>query len=271
MFHAALRLAGLGHEPSEVVALVPALAVRGPRFGHVHVDVRTVQATVAADSDEEVDVAQSPRPEPDGWLDALAASPLVVVGEDGPPDRPLRLLGSALYLDRYWRDEVAVAAESIGPGPVPAGPGGRVGPGRGGPHALSWDGSGEQGRAATVAVVRPLSVIAGGPGQGKTTTVGRILALLDQQATAGGRRLPLVALVAPTGKAASRMEEAVRAQAAADVDPEIRRRLQSVSGATYHRLLGRRPEHSAASATTSTTGCPTTWSSSTRRRWSRCR
>jgi exodeoxyribonuclease V alpha subunit len=241
--HVALRLAGLGHEPSEVVALAAALAVRGPRFGHVHVDVRTVQATVAADSDEEVDVGSLPWPEPDGWLDALAASPLVAVGEDGPPDRPLRLVGSALYLDRYWRDEVAVAADLLArarSGRVPVDESVLA---EGLRTLFRGDGSGEQGRAATAAVTRPLSVIAGGPGTGKTTTVGRILALLDQQATACGRRLPLVALVAPTGKAASRMEEAVRTQAATlDVDPEIRRRLQSVTASTIHRLLGRRPD-----------------------------
>ncbi len=241
--HVALRLAGLGHEPSEVVALAAALAVRGPRFGHVHVDVRTVQATVAADSDEEVDVGGLPWPEPDGWLDALTASPLVAVGEDGPPDRPLRLLGSALYLDRYWRDEVAVAADLSARARSRRAPVDESVLAEGVRTLFRGDGSGEQGRAATAAVVRPLSVIVGGPGTGKTTTVGRILALLDQQATAGGRRLPLVALVAPTGKAASRMEEAVRAQAAAlDVDPEIRRRLQSVTASTIHRLLGRRPD-----------------------------
>ena len=41
-----------------------------------------------------------------------------------------------------------------------------------------------------------------GPGTGKTTTVARVLALLDAQASAAGRRPPLVALAAPTGKAA---------------------------------------------------------------------
>ncbi len=59
----------------------------------------------------------------------------------------------------------------------------------------------------------------GGPGTGKTTTVARIVALVAEQARAAGAPPPLVALAAPTGKAAARLEEAVHEQAAAlDVD-----------------------------------------------------
>ena len=73
-----------------------------------------------------------------------------------------------------------------------------------------------QRMAAATAVLRRVSVIAGGPGTGKTTTVARVLALLEAQATASAPRPPLVALAAPTGKAAARLEEAVR-QGAADM------------------------------------------------------
>ena len=71
-----------------------------------------------------------------------------------------------------------------------------------------------QRRAAAAAVRRRLAVVAGGPGTGKTTTVARILALLDEQAAAAGRSPPRVALAAPTGKAAARLQEAVHAEAA---------------------------------------------------------
>lgn len=244
--HVARRLAHLGQEPDELVALAVALAVRGPRFGHVHVDIRTVRATVAADSDEEVDVACLPWPDPDGWLSALAASPLVAVGEDGPPDRPLRLLDSALYLDRYWRDEVAVANDLISRARSERVEVDEAVLAEGVRRLFVGNGSGDQRLGAAAAVLRRLSVIAGGPGTGKTTTVGRILALLDEQATVAGRRLPLVALVAPTGKAASRMEEAVRAQAATvGVDPAVRDRLEAMTASTIHRLLGRRPDTSS--------------------------
>ncbi len=99
-----------------------------------------------------------------------------------------------------------------------------------------------QRMAAAVAVLRSVSVVAGGPGTGKTTTVARVLALLDEQASAGGRRPPLVALAAPTGKAAARLEEAVRAGAGTmAVDEAVKERLGALTGLTLHRLLGFNP------------------------------
>ena len=89
---------------------------------------------------------------------------------------------------------------------------------------------------------RRLTVIAGGPGTGKTTTVARILALIDEQASAAGARAPLVALAAPTGKAAARLEEAVHEQARAmPIDERTRTRLLALHGTTLHRLLGPLP------------------------------
>ena len=55
-----------------------------------------------------------------------------------------------------------------------------------------------------------MTVIAGGPGTGKTTTVARLLALLTDQPGPP----PRIALAAPTGKAAARLAEAVRGEAA---------------------------------------------------------
>ena len=95
-----------------------------------------------------------------------------------------------------------------------------------------------QRRAAATAVRRRFAVVAGGPGTGKTTTVARIVALLAEQAGA----MPLVALAAPTGKAAARLEEAVHAEARAlDVTPEVRDGLLDLGASTLHRLLGWRP------------------------------
>ena len=86
---------------------------------------------------------------------------------------------------------------------------------------------------------RRFAVVAGGPGTGKTTTVARIVALLAEQA---GRASPLVALAAPTGKAAARLEEAVHAQARKlDVAPDGPRGLLDLNASTLHRLLGWRP------------------------------
>ena len=111
-------------------------------------------------------------------------------------------------------------------------------------------------------------MIAGGPGTGKTTTVARVLALLEEQALAQGRPPPLVALAAPTGKAAARLEEAVRAEAPRmGLDDDLQQRLRGFRGMTLHRLLGFNPGNRTRSATTGRTLSATTWSWSTRRRW----
>ena len=240
--HVALRLARLGGDTDETVALAAALAVRGPRVGHVHVDLASVRATVASEAEEDVDLDALPWPDAGPWVDRLAGSPLVAAGPGGPEERPLRLVGTVVYLDRYWRDEGAVAADirSRAAAPPP-----EVDPrvlAEGLDRLVGDDGGGEQRWAAAAAVLRRLAVIAGGPGTGKTTTVARALGLLEEQAAARGSRPPLVALAAPTGKAAARLAEAVRAEAAAmDVDGAVRARLAALDSATIHRLLVRHP------------------------------
>ena len=79
-------------------------------------------------------------------------------------------------------------------------------------------------------------MLAGGPGTGKTTTVSRLLALLREQHPEWR-----IALAAPTGKAAARLEEAVRSSTA-DLPAEDQARLGELSATTLHRLLGWRPE-----------------------------
>ncbi len=97
--------------------------------------------------------------------------------------------------------------------------------------------------AAATAVLRRLTVIAGGPGTGKTTTVARTAALLVEQGLARDGRAPLIALCAPTGKAAARLEQAVHTEAAElRVDEAVRGHLRGLSASTIHRLLGRRPD-----------------------------
>jgi len=93
-----------------------------------------------------------------------------------------------------------------------------------------------QAVAAAAALRGGLTVVTGGPGTGKTTTVARIIALLlhDNPALQ-------IALAAPTGKAAARMVDSIRANTAAlPVDDAIRRRMPTTSR-TLHRLLGYRP------------------------------
>jgi exodeoxyribonuclease V alpha subunit len=88
--------------------------------------------------------------------------------------------------------------------------------------------------AVALAMLRRLTIISGGPGTGKTTTVVNLLAcLLAQDPDCR------IALTAPTGKAAARMQEAIRARSQ-HLPPEIAARLPAESF-TIHRLLGVTP------------------------------
>jgi exodeoxyribonuclease V alpha subunit len=241
--HVAGRMAGLVGETSEDVTLAAALAVRGPRLGHVFVDLASIRETVSVESDEPVDLTALPWPAGDGWLAAVAASALVAVGEEAlESDRPLRLLGSRLYLDRYWREERRVAGDLqalSGKSPSEV----DLGLLRDGLRRLfPGDSDLLQRAAAASSVLRRLAVVGGGPGTGKTTTVARIIALAAEQAAARGARAPLVALAAPTGKAAARLQEAVHAEAGElDTDPLVMGLLTGLRASTLHRLLGWRP------------------------------
>jgi exodeoxyribonuclease V alpha subunit len=284
--HVAVRVTALAGEADESIALAAALAVRAPRMGHVYVDLATIRETAAVESDEPVDLSALPWPEVEGWVRALESSSLVAVGEDPRESRPLRLTGTWLYLDRYWREERQVAADLrafggvevvdesaladgltrlFGRGATTAGAGGAetaeaaaaaraavdeagaaAAPGRA--DGAGADGAGaapdaRQRAAAATAVRRRFAVVAGGPGTGKTTTVARIVALLAEQAATAGAPAPLVALAAPTGKAAARLVESVHAEAAGlDVAPGIRDGLLALNASTLHRLLGWRPD-----------------------------
>jgi exodeoxyribonuclease V alpha subunit len=236
--HVASRLGELAGETDERVLLAAALAVRGPRLGHVLVDLATISATAAVDADEPIDLAALPWPPTAPWLEALAASSLVAVGEDGRgAARPLRLVGSELYLDRYWREERQVAADLTALGKQQTADVQDTALADGLARVFAGSAPDDRQRlAAETAVRRRFAVVAGGPGTGKTTTVARILALLLEQGE------PLVALAAPTGKAAARLVEAVHEEAGRmDVSDAIRARLLELDASTLHRLLGWKP------------------------------
>ncbi|MCR9248406.1 MAG: exodeoxyribonuclease V subunit alpha [bacterium] len=88
--------------------------------------------------------------------------------------------------------------------------------------------------AIAAAATRRFLLLTGGPGTGKTTTVARLLAVLE--ALTPGHR---IALCAPTGKAAARMAEAITGFAEHD---ELLATIQStLVPSTLHRLLEYRP------------------------------
>ena len=239
--HVALRLARFFGEDDDDTLLAAALAVRAPRLSSVCVDLTTVADTAAGDLEATVDLAALPWPEPEQWLEGLTSSPLVAVGEEGGEERPLRLVGATLYLDRYWQDERSVAADLLARSEA-ADDVDDVVLADGLARLFDDEEPDLQRLAAATCVLRRLAVVGGGPGTGKTTTVTRILVLLDEQAAAGGRPAPIVALAAPTGKAAARLAEAVHGEASdLGLDQSELTRLLDTSAFTIHRLLGSRP------------------------------
>ncbi len=178
----------------------------------------------------------------ENWLTVLAEAGFV--GRPGE-EAPLVLEGTRLYLTRHWREEVRIAATlrqldrpravadrqwlarrlaELFPVPDPDQAEGPLG----------------QKRAAAMALTRGLTILTGGPGTGKTTTVTRILALLLEQEPELRIRL-----AAPTGKAAARLTESIALQCLSlrdQVDAGLLDRLQRLEAATLHRLLGWRPD-----------------------------
>ena len=212
----AQRLSALAAETDERVTLAIALVVRGLRAGSVCLDLRAVQAQV-----DEPDLAW---PAIDGWLDAVWASPLL------QPPHVLRRQGDLLYLDRYWREEQQVADD------LRAMVSRRAGEPAVDVERLFPAGYEEQRGAAEIALSQRVTVLTGGPGTGKTTTVARLLALFAGQPGSGARLR--IALAAPTGKAAARLQEAVQLEID-KLDLVDQRRLSGLQATTLHRLLGR--------------------------------
>ena len=176
------------------------------------------------------------------WLEDLRQSPVVALPGDY---RPLVLdEAGRLYLYRYWALEQRVAAairaraenapfvidettlasslDKLFPADTPAR---------------------DQRTAAMIAARRPLSIISGGPGTGKTATAIRILTLLQQL---DSKRPLRVALTAPTGKAAARLRDAL-----INADPSYEQLpfTELTETATLHRLLGFRANGRPAAGT----------------------
>src|SRR3954452_467199 len=243
--HVATRLGRLTGETDDRVLLAVALAVRALRSGSVCLDVTTARETTAVENIDPSALAGLAWPAPPDWLEALEASPMVAAGVDGDPSRPTGIVGGLLYLDRYWRQEQRIATvldEAARRQPPVVSEDlllGRpsVDGGRGALERLFPDAAPDRQRLAAVVVAhRWVSVLAGGPGTGKTTTVAKLLALL--QALAGGSLR--IALAAPTAVAAARLTFAARA-VAARFDEDDRERLGPLEASTLHRLLGHRP------------------------------
>ena len=179
------------------------------------------------------------------WCKALASSALVALAadaSDAAQQRPLVLSGKRLYLRRYWAYErridaalrTRLAQGETPPDDLPQRLDELFGPAGAG-AVIDW-----QKLACALATRGAFSIITGGPGTGKTTTVVRLLALLQAPAVEAGQPLR-IRLAAPTGKAAARLTESISQQVQSLKVAEAVREKIPCDVTTVHRLLGSRP------------------------------
>jgi exodeoxyribonuclease V alpha subunit len=212
----AASLAQEGH--ADLVAGLTALVSLAVREGHVclHLGDENMRKRLAALG-----------------LDGLEAC--LDTGVIGTPASglPLILDGTRLYFSRFFRDEESLARAFLRlagatPRDIPADLLPDIFKAK--DTEIDW-----QDMACFAALRSRLCVISGGPGTGKTTTVARILVLAARMHADTNFR---IRLAAPTGKAASRMSEAL-AQAFPENSHHVELDACLAQGAqTVHRLLG---------------------------------
>lgn len=178
-------------------------------------------------------------------LQILSAQPTLIdmqIIGDGSKLTPLVIDNNRLYLYRYWQYECRVASKLISAGNAPlaviAAP---VLKALLDKYFESTEQPDWQRIAAAVTSNHLISVISGGPGTGKTTTVTKLLAIYIENQLAIGRR-PIIQLAAPTGKAAARLSESIAQAKTKLAIPDQVLSLIPEQGKTLHRLLGARPK-----------------------------
>jgi exodeoxyribonuclease V alpha subunit len=200
--------------------------------GHICIDIDEYNHSLQ-DSSEIIDLKE-----------ILKSKQLAVMDAPGGDPKPFVMLGKNVYLHRYYRFETTILEKikSL----VDAGSAkkedrkkqllGRIDlarslfteKGTDKPSNDHW-----QLIAAITAFLNNFSIITGGPGTGKTTTVAKLLCILysiDPALTVG--------IAAPTGKAAARMNETLSTFQHEKADKDIIEKIHALKASSIHRLLG---------------------------------
>jgi exodeoxyribonuclease V alpha subunit len=206
--HLLVRRGGVTGDAGAAVAVMTLLLSRARREGHSALSLRQLarQAGDLADATGHAALAALPLRDEAWWASQLVTPDLI---GNGQLVTPVVLRDGLLQFHRYFAAEERIAVHIRDLLARPA-----------------------------VDAVPAFSIIAGGPGTGKTTTVARTLVSMVM-AEPGLR----VALAAPTGKAAARLTESIRQRieatgATAGAAPDVVRALLDLEARTLHRLLG---------------------------------
>lgn len=234
--HFARFVSRLSGDGNPALFLAAALVSKFTSTGHICLDLSDAADCLMTEQEHVQRSLVCPKLVP--WINALRVSP--AVGSPGE-FKPLILDDSSrLYLHRYWEyeqklaqalrlrscySEIPVDKQTL-----------KEGLDRYFPNEMSNEIDWKK-LAAFTAVVKKLAVICGGPGTGKTTTIAKILGLLIEQASEGYR----IALTAPTGKAADRLQKAI--QKTKENLPCSKMTMSAIpdTASTLHRLLGSLP------------------------------
>lgn len=222
-------------ESDPAVLLAAALASRAVADGHACLDLAALADTEWPAEAGEKPAVTARLPRAADWIAALEGSRCC--GAPPASERPLVLARAGvarLYLRRYYLFEQSIVErlQEMARGEAPLAPRGEdVGRRL---AALFPEAAQERARLAAERALRGrLLILSGGPGTGKTHTLARLLLLL-----LGLRPELAISLAAPTGKAAARMRESIRAARPAAAPPAA----IPEEACTLHRLLGTRPD-----------------------------
>ncbi len=212
-WHLASAIASISSGSSDELQLAVALVSKRCREGHVCASLSAVAGlrlsrTELADPDS---TQTDEWPALQAWLGKLRESDTVTEPERLDPTKPLVLVADRLYLNRYYFHERALAERIYNRVEKTLDVRSESTRALLDKHFSPIDsGSEKQRLAIAMALISPLCVITGGPGTGKTSTIVRLLAVLVEKELGEAGTTPRVVLLAPTGKAASRIAESIR-------------------------------------------------------------